>query len=204
MEAFRATGSQRQPVRLTLYDDSAASRERELIERARSGDREAFGELIRAHLGDAVRLAMRVVHDEHDAEDVAQDAFLLALRRLDTFDTRRAFRPWLLRIVVNRAIDFAESRRIRSAELLSPDARDASALPDAKAQHADLVAHVQRVLAGLPPRQRLVIQLSDIDGASISDIAELTGSAQATVRWHLHMGRRALRAALSPLFGENA
>jgi RNA polymerase sigma-70 factor, ECF subfamily len=141
-----------------------------------------------------------VLRNDADAEDAVQDAFLQALIGIDRFDVRRPFWPWLARIVVNRSIDMAESRRVRDAEELNdaqPDlARDALA-----AAHDDeLVARVRSVAKGMPPRQRLIVELHDIEDWSVAEIAGLTGSSAATVRWHLHMGRRALRAALGPLY----
>jgi DNA-directed RNA polymerase specialized sigma24 family protein len=80
---------------------------------------------------------------------------------------------------------------------------DSGPSPQAVALESDLVERVRRVTATMPPRQRLVVEMFDLDGASVNDIAELTGSSPATVRWHLHMGRRVLRAALSNLYGGN-
>jgi RNA polymerase sigma-70 factor (ECF subfamily) len=173
------------------------------VERARHGDREAFGVLVRTHLAGAVRVAMRVVRNTQDAEDVVQDAFLSALRNIDDFDSERRFWPWLSRIVVNRALDVVSARTVRTTDELPPDVTDAGPSPEAMAQESDLFARVRRITATMPPRQRLVVEMFDLDGASVADIAELTGSSPATIRWHLHMGRRVLRAALSPLYGED-
>jgi RNA polymerase sigma-70 factor, ECF subfamily len=186
---------------LTLLEPTDAERERELVERARDGDREAFGELVRGHLAAAIRLAMRVVRNAADAEDVVQDAFLSALKNIDAFDTTRPFWPWVSRIIVNRSIDLMNSRAVRQSESLTPDLSAPNVSPLRSAEQDELAAHVRRVIATMPPRQRLVVELFDLEGASVAEIAELTGSAAATVRWHLHMGRRTLRTALSHLYG---
>ena len=81
-----------------------------LVRAAQRGSAEAFAELFRRHWPRAHRAAWLVVHDATAAEDVAQEAFLAAIRSLDRFDRRRPFGPWLHRIVVNRAIDYARSR----------------------------------------------------------------------------------------------
>jgi RNA polymerase sigma-70 factor (ECF subfamily) len=141
-----------------------------------------------------------VLHDDHAAEDAVQDAFLQAIQAIDRFDPRRPFWPWLSRIVVNRSIDLAESRRVRQTEMLSeahPDqGRDALAV----AADDDFVLRVRAIAKGMPPRQRLIVELHDVEDWSVGEIAALTGSSAATVRWHLHMGRRTLRSALDPLY----
>ena len=88
--------------------------ERELVRRAQRGDAEAFEGLFSLHWPRAYRAAWLVVHDAAAAEDIAQEAFIAALGALDRFDRRRPFGPWLSRIVVNRAIDHARSRRLHA------------------------------------------------------------------------------------------
>jgi RNA polymerase sigma-70 factor (ECF subfamily) len=186
---------------LTLHESTDAERERDLIERARGGDRDAFGVLVRLHLPGAIRLAMQVVRNSADAEDVVQDAFLSALNHIDDFQPGRAFWPWLSRIIVNRGIDLIGSRSVRGAEPLSPELTTSEPSPLRSAERGELAEHVRRVVATMPPRQRLVVEMFDLQGASVAEIAALTGSAPATVRWHLHVGRRTLRTALSHLYG---
>ncbi len=143
---------------------------------------------------------MRVTGNADDAEDVAQDAFLSVLRHIDEFEAGRPFWPWLSRIVVNRALDLVGAASHRRSADVSPDLPDTAPSALHKAEHADLIDRVRQVLASMPPRQRLVVQLFDLDGASVAEIAKTLGSAQATVRWHLHMGRSTLKKALFPLY----
>src|SRR5215216_7556780 len=88
--------------------------ERAWVRRAQAGSASDFEALFRAHWGPAYRAAYLVVRDSAAAEDIAQEAFLAAVRALDRFDRRRPFGPWLHRIVVNRAIDWARARSLRS------------------------------------------------------------------------------------------
>ncbi len=87
-----------------------AADDRELVGAARAGSRDALEILFRRHWPRMHRLAYLVCHDATAAEDIAQEAFLSAVRALDRFDRRRPFAPWLTRIVVNRAIDWTRSR----------------------------------------------------------------------------------------------
>ena len=93
------------------------------MRRAQAGSAPAFEALYRAHWPRAYRAAYLVVHDAAAAEDIAQEAFLAAVRALDRFDRRRPFGPWLHRIVVNRAIDWARARALRAeVELIEAQA----------------------------------------------------------------------------------
>ena len=87
--------------------------ERAWVRRAQAGSASDFEALFRAHWAPAYRAAYLVVRDAAAAEDIAQEAFLAAVRALDRFDRRRPFGPWLHRIVVNRAIDWARARALR-------------------------------------------------------------------------------------------
>src|SRR5437588_9924912 len=87
--------------------------ERAWVRRAQAGSVSEFEALFRAHWGPAYRAAYLVVRDASAAEDIAQEAFLSAVRTLDRFDRRRPFGPWLHRIVVNRAIDWSRARALR-------------------------------------------------------------------------------------------
>ena len=102
-------------------------RERRWIKAAQGGSEEALEHLYRRHWPWAHRAAYLVVHDAAAAEDIAQEAFLAAIRSLDRFDRRRPFGPWLNRIVVNRAIDWARARSLRSETAFDPESEPAAA-----------------------------------------------------------------------------
>src|SRR5206468_10449253 len=131
-----------------------ARSDRALVRDAQRGDARAIERLFRAHWEMAHRAAYLVVHDAAAAEDIAQEAFLAAVRALDRFDRRRPFAPWLHRIVVNRAIDWARRRALRSevgGDALAEHAADPAEPGDPYSK--ELAA----ALRGLPPAQRAVI-----------------------------------------------
>jgi RNA polymerase sigma-70 factor (ECF subfamily) len=144
-------------------------------------------------------LGMRLLHHREDAEDLVQDAFLASLQHIDSFDLSRPFWPWLSRIIVNRGLDLSASRSARSAEVLGVEVCDAGPSPAEAAERGEIRDEFRRTLASLPERRRLVVQLFEVDGFSVAEIAKLLDSSPATIRWHLHMARRQLRNALAPL-----
>ena len=176
-----------------------------LVRRTRDGDREAFGQLVRRHLAAAHSAAQAVINDPTDAEDVAQDAFLTALTRLDECRPEEKFRPWLLVIVRNRAIDVRRRQRVRATEPMeAADGADAMPAPLAsrfpspyeEAERADARRRLEAALATLTDVRREVVLLHDLEGWSHREIAGHLGLAEGTVRAHLFWARRALREKL--------
>jgi RNA polymerase sigma-70 factor (ECF subfamily) len=161
---------------------SASGREeRASIRAAQAGSGPALEALYRDHWPRAYRAAYLVVHDAAGAEDIAQEAFLAAVRALDRFDRRRPFGPWLHRIVVNRAIDWARARTLR-AEVELADAH--AAPPDEPPELAALVA----ALGELPPEQRAVIVLRHFLEYTPGEIASLLELPRGTVNSRLRRG----------------
>src|SRR5256885_775640 len=120
-----------------------------LVARIRAGDRAGFGVLAERYAGVARRVARAVLGDPDDADDAAQDALLSALVKLDQYDPRRPFGPWLLRIVANAATDRRRRRTVRRVEQLDPALVAGGARPDATTERRALSA---RLVAGLLAR----------------------------------------------------
>jgi RNA polymerase sigma-70 factor (ECF subfamily) len=200
-DTYTATARRQDTSRASLVlrtsDDS--DQDRELLLRVRSGERDAFGRIVERYLPRAMALAMRLLRHREDAEDLVQDAFLSALQHLDSFDLSRPFWPWLSRIIVNRGLDVSSSRSARAVESLAEDVSDSGPSPAEWAERGEIRDQFRRTLAALPERRRLVVQLFEVDGFSVAEIAKLLDSSPATIRWHLHMARRQLRNALAPL-----
>jgi RNA polymerase sigma-70 factor (ECF subfamily) len=187
-------GLQRQ--RRALRTDYQELNDAELAARASAGDREAFGAVVDRHQAAVRRVCRAVTGDEHDADDAAQDAFLSALDRLETYDRKRPFGPWLMRIASNAAIDLLRRRAVRKVEPLDEALVASSGSPARDAEQAELRAEIARALAGLPERQRVAITLFDLEGYAHAEIAAVLGVPEGTVRSDVFHARRKLRESL--------
>lgn len=187
-----------QPSAGTRYPDDSG-----LVAAAKGGDQAAFGRLVEQYAGVARRVARSILENGFDADDAAQDAFLLAWRNLDRFDGRRPFRPWLMRIVVNAATDLYRRRRVRQAGTLPETLEDRVAGPDRETDRALLRERLAKALTALSERQRIAVTMFDGEGYSHADIAEILDVPVGTVRSLVFHARRALREALAPYRGGN-
>lgn len=182
-------------------DDEQAC-ERTLIVRVQRGDLDAFDVLARRYARRAFAVAYRILQHAQDAEDVVQDAFIAALDGLASFDTTRPFAPWFLRIVANRALNAASARstRERHVAVMRLWNDEAAAMDGDPAERSEIREYFRQALATLPRQQRLIVELSDVDGHSSTEIGEMLDLPRGTVRWHLHQARRTLRRALAAVF----
>jgi len=162
-----------------------------LVRAAQRGSEEAVEALFRRHWRRAHRAAYLIVRDADAAEDIAQEAFLAALRALDRFDRRRPFPPWLHRIVVNRAIDHARARTLRR-EVGEEAAGELAAVEPDGGLDPDLSA----ALAGLDPEQRAAIVLRYLLEYTPGEIARMLDLPRGTVNSRLRRGLDRLAASL--------
>jgi RNA polymerase sigma-70 factor, ECF subfamily len=160
------------------------------------GDAAAFSELLVPLLPRALQLARRQLRNPHDAEDLVQEAALRALERLHQFDRTRNFAPWFFRLLMNLGSNKREAIALRTHEELLPESASVASGVDQGAERAEFCEAFQAAVAALPPRQRSIVMLFDVDGYSGAEIAELLDVSAETVRWHLHSARKTLRLAL--------
>ena len=151
---------------------------------AQNGSVPELEALFREHWPRAHRAAYLVVQDAAAAEDIAQEAFLAAIRALDSFDRRRPFGPWLHRIVVNRAIDWGRARALRREVGLDGVPEPAAGM-EPRAERADELAGA---LAELVPEQRAVIVLRYLLDYTPGEIAKLLDLPRGTVNSRLRRG----------------
>jgi RNA polymerase sigma-70 factor (ECF subfamily) len=179
---------------------------RALIDAARAGSQEAFGELVALHERVVLRTAMAALGTREDAEDVAQEAFVLAWRHLRRFRGDASFRTWLLTIVWRRALDRRRSRH-RWWHRLRPLAGDTEgdsaadlpstgADPERLAVDADLVRHAQEHIGQLSPKLRDTLLLACSGEHSYEEIAAMLGIPLGTVKWRVSEARRLVSKSL--------
>jgi RNA polymerase sigma-70 factor (ECF subfamily) len=176
------------PVQVPAPDDA------ELVEQARAGDREALNLLLSRHLDAVYDTTYRILGDRDAAQDAAQDAFVSAVRALDSFRGDASFRTWLLRIAMNAARSSGRrAGRRRETSLDVVGERPGSAPdPEERATVAEEVARAEAALAELPEKQRLAVTLR-LQGLSHREIADATDSTEGSARVNYHLGIKRLR-----------
>jgi len=175
----------------------AADDDHALVDRVRRGDATAYDTLVRRHIRRATIIARRLLGNVEDAEDLVQEAFVRALNRISSFDNSRAFAPWFFRLLINAGINARKARALRVAEPEHSELPSRGATPLELTERREIRERFMTALASLPPRQRLVISMFEVDGLSTSEIATALGISRETVRWHHHQARRTLRNALA-------
>ncbi|MBI1963188.1 MAG: sigma-70 family RNA polymerase sigma factor [Candidatus Rokubacteria bacterium] len=179
-----------------------------LLERCRAGDVAAFEPLVEKYRQRVYRLAYHVLRDGEEAWDVAQEAFIRAWQALPTFRGQSAFYTWLFRIAMNVAADRARQRgaqgRAFGTERVADEDWERTLVdqgggPDEAAARGEQRERIARALATLSEPHRAIIMLSDIEGLTYREIAEVLHVPMGTVMSRLHNARKRLREALGPL-----
>ena len=178
--------------------------ERLLVERARSGDREAFGEFVSRHMRRAYFAALGLAGSHDDALDMSQEAFARAFRARKSLDPERPFYPWLYQILRRLCFNVHRDRRTRQARLaeaapwLVEEAgrRSAAEDPARQAENAELREQLDAAIDRLPARERETLVLREFEGLRYREIAELLGIPLGTVMSRLYSARKALATIL--------
>ena len=173
----------------------------ELVQRAKRGEASAFGLLVERYQRPAYAVALSVTGRHEDAQDAAQEAFLVALDRLEECRSPERFGGWLMTIVRNRSKNLVRREALRETDEIPTGARSRIPTPDRLAETAELRASLREALMDLPEVQRQIVLLHDMEGWKHREIADRLDLPCGTVRSHLHFARKALRRALSKLPG---
>lgn len=168
----------------------------QLVEKAQNGDEAAFEALVRENAQYVFNLALRVVQNPQEAEDIAQEAFIRVWKGLPKFKAEAKFRTWLYRIVTNLCYD--RIPRIKK-ELTALEIDEEISLPDERVRpekdmvSKELAAEVHIAINNLPESYRLLISLRHLQAMSYAEIAEITGQPLGTVKTGIYRARQMIR-----------
>ena len=171
-----------------------------LVGRCRQGDLGAFEELYRAHAGKLFSVACRMIGNRADAEDLLQEIFLSAHRKLDGFRGEAALGTWLYRLATNHCLDYLRSRAARTNQLtdvLDEEPGQFTAGSPGLAEQTVTRMDLERALARLPEGCRAAFVLHDVQGLEHREVAQALGIAEGTSKSQVHKARQRLRTLLS-------
>jgi RNA polymerase sigma-70 factor, ECF subfamily len=176
-----------------------------IINRCRTGDSSAFREIMEMHYNYTYAVAFKILHSEADAEDIIQEAFVRVWRNISNYQPEKKFTTWLYRIVVNLCYDQLK-KESRQRENLT----DFSQLPEEERvsiptctekdiEMKDMGSKIIEFAKTLPPKQRLVFSLRDLNDISLEEISQTTGMSMSSVKTNLSYARRYLRRKIEEL-----
>jgi RNA polymerase sigma-70 factor, ECF subfamily len=182
------------------------------IERTLAGDRDAFRVLVERHSHNVFRLAYRMTGNQHDAEEVVQEAFLRAYQKLSQFAERANFGTWVYRIAANYAIDRMRQRRTEDSQRELPARTEVEGLeldpmnivpdtapsPERLAQSGELAEHMRRAMDALTPAERTAFVMRHWGGSGIEEIAATLKSSTSAAKNTVFRSVQKLRQALGP------
>jgi RNA polymerase sigma-70 factor (ECF subfamily) len=175
-----------------------------LVARAREGDQEAFGELVRRHQAAVQRAALAASESAADADDIAQDAFVLAFRRLKTFRGEASFKTWVLTITWNQAMNHRRKttrwfRRFTSVEsedgsrFKTMEFASTAGTPEDLLAHGQLRDDIRDAIRALPEKLRDALLLAASGEYSYDEIGAMTKTKTGTIKWRVSEARRLVR-----------
>lgn len=178
-----------------------------------SGDREAFAKLVDLYSSQIYRLALKMLNDPADAEDVLQETFIKAFRSITSFEGRSSLSTWLYRIAVNEALMLIRKQKPQVQLTDEKDDEnengetpvqivDWCCLPERELMSTESKQHLNQAISELSETLRIVFILRDIEGLSIRETAETIGISETNVKTRLLRARLRLRESLSQYYGE--
>ena len=180
-----------------------------LVQRLKQRDKAALEELLRVHGAKIYGVALQFMRNDHDAQEVMQDALVAIWTKIQSFEGRSAFTSWLYRVTANAALMALRKQQKHKSDI-SMEAGDGnipeivlglsdeSMVPDRTAVRAELGTQVRQAIDQLPEPYRTAVLLRDVEEFDLNEIASSTGVSLAAVKSRLHRGRLAIRKALLP------
>lgn len=176
----------------------------ELVGQARVGRADAYGLLVERYQRAAYAVAYSVTKRHEDAQDAAQEAFLVALQRIEECRNPERFAGWLMTIVRNRSRNLVRRESLRDSDPVPESASHRGPTPERVTEQSELRGMLKEALAELTEVQREIVLLHDLEGWKHREIAERLDLPSGTVRSHLHFARKALRRLLAPVLNSDA
>lgn len=174
--------------------------DKRLVERTRSGETKAYGELVRRYQTSVFNVCLRMFGERRESEDLTQEAFIRAYQRLDTFDENLPFGPWIRRVAANLCLNHLQRHRPPQFPLDEERDRSTFGVPQSPERHMlrkESISRVREAIMALPPHQRTVIELRHYQELSYKEISEALNLSLSKVRSDLFRARRALARRLS-------
>lgn len=186
--------------------DNMDSKIKQKIKQVKKGDQAAFEEIVVFYQDKVFQICFRMIGNRHEAEDLAQEAFIRAYINIHSYDDKRKFSTWLFRIATNVTIDRirkkkpdyfldAEVKGTEGLDMYSQLAKE-QPLPEEEVESLELRSYIQQQIMSLPVKYRSVIALRFVDELSLAEISEVLDIPIGTVKTRIHRGREALRKKL--------
>lgn len=174
--------------------------DRDLVLRTRRGEVEAFGEVVGRYQGSVFNVCYRMLGERMEAEDLAQETFIRAYQRLETFDEDRPFGPWVRRVATNLCLNHLQKRRPESYSL--DEERDQSVGtvrdgPELRLVGSEETLNIRQAIADLPAHYRAAIELRHYQELSYAEMSEALDLPLSDVKSHLYRARRVLAKRLT-------
>ncbi|GGA78736.1 RNA polymerase sigma factor SigW [Ornithinibacillus halotolerans] len=179
---------------------------KEKIKQVKKGDQAAFEDVVMFYQDKIFQHCYRMLGSTHEAEDIAQEAFIRAYVNIHSYDDRRKFSTWLYRIATNLTIDRLRKRKpdyYLDAEVKGTEGLDMYSqlssddkLPEDELEGLELQNYIQKQISELPPKYRSIIMLRYLEEFSLQEISEILDIPIGTVKTRIHRGREALRKKL--------
>jgi RNA polymerase sigma-70 factor (ECF subfamily) len=180
------------------YDPFVLDEEQALLRDAQAGDRRAFTVLVDRYWDRLYRWLYHLTHDVHVAEDLAQESFLKAFARIETFRVGSNFKAWLFRIGHNNFVNLRRGRAAQAVRQPLPDVAASSEGPEEEALSREAILHLTRAVGRLPAEFRAAFLLRAEEGLSFKQVAEILGITEQTARWRVFKARQKLLKVLAP------
>ncbi|HJN06785.1 MAG TPA: sigma-70 family RNA polymerase sigma factor [Bacteroidales bacterium] len=170
------------------------------IDKARNGDKEAFGHLVKAHQQYAFNLAFRIVCNEEEARDVVQDSFIKIWKNIKLYNPDIKFTTWMYNIVTNTAIDYL--RATKKVDLVNIDdfheklTKVSTDNPETKLYNQEIGQLIHSISDTLPEKQRLVFVLRDLQGMNSAETSDVLDLSITSVKSNLYLARRVIKEKL--------